>query len=548
MIRKEGIAIMNRYCKIICSVLVAVLLITFTCATFSFDTKAEETLVNLFPRTADYISYSPMDGYSDKTETSDYISVNENDVIYIAPALLSQTTVQMTTYDDAKISVGTLLVSDLTIVEDIGNNYAIVSYTVPSSVSYVTVTFPFGVYNDGDSFVTLNQKFNGVEYRAAVGIDEVSEEVKSHELYGKKVLFLGDSQVYGSYDNVPSYRNPNTSWARRFIQQTGIVATNVGVGGASGRRSGLSHRSWIYDQLSPHLDEEYDMVIIAAGENDAQDFAEYGEVLPADTDPAALQDNVSTYAGGLQWTMHSIKAAWPEAEILFIAHPYRKNYATGRVHIAEGYYERARRICEIYDAHYVHLYKDEEVESTVDSANREYFPDKVHMSAKTYDLLFPIILRRFMALLDETAEAPKTTGIVATTAGLLISTNKDVAKNMGVKLDDKGLSNSSFTPKSENDILVKKECLWDLTQNDHSLTILYTNGQIEIDLSCVKKSDKEIEIVIDNIPYTFSASETVSTVTTKTAEGNFPIKWFAISALLITLVAAFLIIRRRIKQ
>lgn len=485
-----------------------VLLLSFSL--FSMHSFAvENELNNLFPRTDAYNSAYYMDTYADSTKTSDYIEVKENDVIYIAAALLSQKAEQLTLYNSEKAVVSTLYVSDLTLKEDLGRGYGILNYTIPANVSFATVTLPLGVYNDGDSFVTLNTAFSGAEYRAAVGIEEISEEVKEHPFYGKKALFLGDSQMYGSYDTIPSYRNPNTSWARNLILTTGIEATNVAVGGASARRSGFSHRSWIYDQLSPHLDEEYDIVVIKATENDAQDFAKYGDVLPFDTDPATLQENVSTVAGGMQWTMYSIKKAWPDAQIIFVNSIYRENYNNGRVKNAEGYYLRTQQLCEMYDGLFVNLYKNPNVDSKIDTTDRLLIPDKVHLSRTAYNLAFEEISAKLEEYLNNKNLALSITSVNATEEGIVFETNAQTSGNTGIKIDGIGLANKQFSILDENKILLSKEVIASLSAEAHSVSLLFSTGEIDYELNVVSSTQNTSTVMINETEHTYSSFDTI---------------------------------------
>lgn len=363
-------------------------------------------LWNLFPRSGEYDATLTQQNAVNEYQLSKYIPVSEGDVITMGAIKSKETRSILYTYSDE------LLISDyreirqyqrtdlgIDLVENLGEDFAIYSYTVPQGVAYVRVRTRLGVYNNGDTFVTKNQPFTGAEMRAALAIPELSEEAKAHPFYGKKALFVGDSISYGSYDTPLAYSIPSTSFARRLALATGLIPTNISYPGVTVGKTKSGNAVTEYDLLKTVLitKKSYDIIVFQGGINDALKNVPVGEALAADTDRKALLENdrLATFAGGLQLMFHDAKIKWQNAELYYIANYKVTDAATNGKDMAE-YYAQAKALCEAYGVHYIDLYNDTELYKTFDYTNAELFAEDLFTpTSAAYDLLFPTVLRLF---------------------------------------------------------------------------------------------------------------------------------------------------------
>ena len=363
-------------------------------------------LWNLFQRDGEYDATLTQQDAANEYQMSKYIPVNAGDVITMGAIKSKETRSILYTYTDE------LLISDykeirqyrrtdlnINLVENLDQDFAIYSFEVPEGVSYVRVRTRLGIYNNGDTFVTRNQPFNGAQMREALEIAEVSAEVKAHAFYGKNALFVGDSISYGSYDTPSAYSVPSTAFAKRLALATGLVPTNISYPGASVAQTGSKTLKWTYDFLKTALitKKNYDMVIFQGGIVDALNGVPVGEILPADTERKVLleSDRLATFAGGLQIMFHDAKIKWQDAELYYIANYKVTDAATNGVDMT-AYYAQAKALCEAYGVHYIDLYNDEELYKTFDYTNAELFAEDLFTpTSAAYDLLFPTVLRLF---------------------------------------------------------------------------------------------------------------------------------------------------------
>ncbi|MBR2926747.1 MAG: SGNH/GDSL hydrolase family protein [Clostridia bacterium] len=369
-------------------------------------------LVNLFPRSGGRNKNLRKNANEDVYLTSSKIEVAEGDVLYLGAMRKEDSDEALLLYTASKSLQATKKMNSLELVEDIGRGYGIYRFTVPSGVGFVEVRVHIGVYNDGDVLVTKNQPFTGVQMRAFLGIEEIPEEVKAHPYYGKKALFLGDSLTYGSYDTPQSYRNPSASWARAFAKEIGMEVTNAGVGGASIAK--LSTRPWIYNQYLDQKDKAFDVIFLEGGGNDSGSGVEIGTPLPVDSSPAALEAATASFAGGLQWLLHSVKENWPDAELFYHSSFKFANKPKEGTQDLRLYFEQAKVLCQMYGVTYIDLYDDEKLYDSFYPAHPGYVPDKIHPTEMGYSLINPRLIELFNALAKANApsvqepEAPST--------------------------------------------------------------------------------------------------------------------------------------------
>lgn len=130
------------------------------------------------------------------------------------------------------------------------------------------------------------------------------------QLKGKTMYAFGDSIVYGHV------------YARSFVNLTAerelMPLTKYAVNGAT--IAPVSGSSQILAQVRGAASQAPDYVVFNGGTNDAELISanQYGiGTMAAGFDPATF-DN-STYAGSLETTIHTMRAKWPTARIVYVA-------------------------------------------------------------------------------------------------------------------------------------------------------------------------------------------------------------------------------------
>lgn len=366
----------------------------FPVCTISSHGEGGAGLVNLFPKTG--VSFAGIVNAQDQLVqdanyvSSDYIEVSRGDRLYFGAAPVSQS-VHLLALDADKKPLSEAAVP--VVHAELDNGYAVFVYYVPSGVKYVRFIAAKGVFDDGDYLVTRNQPFDKDAYHAHCGIPEASAAVKNHPLYGKKALFLGDSHAAGSYDSLPSYRNPSKSWARRLAVATGLHPTNAAVGGATiSEPVSASDYIWVWDQFTAQKDKEFDVIFVNGGGNDARRSRQIGEMLDTD-DPETLHAADGTFAGGLQWLIYNIQTTWPEADVYYIASFRMDDAGTGNYRNIADYYAVAKQICERYGVLYIDLYDNDPLYAEFDYRDRSVMPDRLHPLEDGYEIVGAYVVK-----------------------------------------------------------------------------------------------------------------------------------------------------------
>lgn len=360
-------------------------------------TAASGTLTNLFPVSdktyAGYVSADASEKPSEYYRTSDYIPVKEGDILYLAASEKSQGH-HLALMNADKVGVGTVNYKYMVEYEDIERGYAIYSYRVKSGVSYVRVCASTGVYVDGIELVTCNQPFTGADYRDLFHITLDVSDTSTSILNGHTALFMGDSISYGAHDT-NSYLREGKSWAGRIAANTGLIATNASVGGArvgySDSYGAYGTELWLFTQYEAHKNEDFDMVVMHGGVNDAGEKRTVGRINDVDSDTSVLLSNVATYAGGLQWLFHNVKETWPDATLFFIANHHLDGNTAGYRSDMSAYFTVAEQLCKLYGVIFIDCYNNQELNDKLETTTTKYLPDKLHLNPEGYAIITPYI-------------------------------------------------------------------------------------------------------------------------------------------------------------
>jgi len=347
---------------------------------------------------------------TDTYRSSDLISVKSGDVIYFASALQSQG-YHLSLFDANGKGIDNIAAKYMVLYEDLGDGYAIYSYRVRPDAAKFSAILRKGCFEDGISLVTVNQPFTGEAYREMFDIDKSSVADTESPLYGLKGLFMGDSISAGAGDTSISYKDPHTikAWAGRIDAYTGLEATNASIGGAKASYiNGDDTNKWLYNQLVPNAKKKFDVVVMQAGVNDARHERVIGKPMDIDTEEDVLRRRLTTYIGGLQWTFHNVKKAFPDATLFFIANHRLDGHKTGNAQNMGPYFDAAKALCEMYGIHFIDLYNNEELNTRLETHTTKYLPDTLHLNGEGYDILTPYIIEAMEEVMAAKAEAPET--------------------------------------------------------------------------------------------------------------------------------------------
>ena len=361
---------------------------------FLRPTKASGTLTNLFPKSdktyAGRVDASNKEIASDSYRSSDYIPVKPGDVLYFGAAVTTQG-YHLALQDANKKGTTTVNNQYMVQYEDIGRGYSIYAYRIRPGTAYVRVVAATGIYDDGIELVTLNQPFTGEDYRKLFNISIDDTANKESPLYGLKGLFMGDSISYGAGDT-RTYRRTGSAWAGRIQDETGLIATNASVSGAKASYvSGDDNAKWLFNQYKDYSGEKFDLIVMHGGVNDARHNRPVGTICDS-TSEGELVKQIGTYAGGLQWFFHNIKATFPDAKLFFIANHRLDGHSTGKAKDMSEYFNIAKELCEKYEVVFIDLYNNKELNDKLETATKKYLPDTLHLNSEGYDIVTPYII------------------------------------------------------------------------------------------------------------------------------------------------------------
>ncbi|MBO5701262.1 MAG: SGNH/GDSL hydrolase family protein, partial [Clostridia bacterium] len=382
---------------------------------FLRPTAAKGELTNIFP-----VSDKVYEGRVDKSNaeiasaayrTCPAVPVKEGDVIYFGAAAIDQG-YHLVLLDKNGNGTTTVNIDYMVQYDLIGNGFTVFAYRMRPGTGYVRVVAATGVYDDGIELATINQPFTAADYLKKFNITLPGQAPAGHELYGKKMLFMGDSISYGSGDAVSPFRT-GRAWAGRIADRTGAIVTNASVSGAKASYvNGDDKTKWLYTQFEENKNQQFDIIVMHGGVNDARHNRSIGKILDSE-DSAALDKAKNTYVGGLQWLFYNVKKSQPNAKLYFIANHHLDGHTTGNAKNMAPYFDMAKELCEKYGIIFIDLYNNKELNDKLETTTTKYLPDTLHLNAAGYEIITPYILDAIVAGLSVTVEpettAPETT-------------------------------------------------------------------------------------------------------------------------------------------
>lgn len=226
-------------------------------------------------------------------------------------------------------------------------------------------------------------------------------------LYGKRALFAGDSISFG-YADTP-VGGVSRAWAGRLAYRYNMDCTNASVSGATLTAKYPANR--ILSQLTPHLTDSYDYVILEGGFNDAnpngkgQD-APVGTVTPPGTEAGF---DAATFAGALEELFATVKSAFPKAQIGFIL-TYRTEKHPAAAAVFATYVPAALEACEKWGVSCLNWFGDDTVNREVLATDTyTYLRDGVHPGSAAYDRLTPYVAAFMEAMQTKAPDTAKGT-------------------------------------------------------------------------------------------------------------------------------------------
>lgn len=310
------------------------------------------------------------------------VSVTEGDVITVGPVNIQN---QWCIAAYGANGQGALVKnSDCRSVAQLDRGIMILKYTVPAGITQIRLAAP-AVYA-GAMLLTKNQSFNKTDYNAWLAKESAPKDPSS-PLNGLKGLFVGDSIVFASLDATPPVTG-RSMWGRIAIN-TGLKATGTGVGGATIAKC-ADAAGWVCDQIIDESDNDYDIVVIEGGCNDARRSLPIGSISESE-DETVLKSKTDTFAGGLQWTFYNAKKNWPEATLFYMSTFRQDSHNVGSIKQSQSYYNVAEALCEKYGVVYIDLYNNAELNERLESHTTKYIPDQLHPTSEGYDIITPYL-------------------------------------------------------------------------------------------------------------------------------------------------------------
>ncbi len=256
-----------------------------------------------------------------------------------------------------------------------------------SNTSIVTVDKNGNVKGIKEGSATITAKSNNG--KTATCMVTVTKSSTTSPTKGKTALFVGDSITYG--------KDGHYSWAN-YIGEKYDLKKTVNAGLSGGVLSTFRGEKWLVDVVKSHKGEKYDYVILHGGINDISLVASRGEKKGTyKANDFSGKYDASTFIGGLETYIYTVKKQWPNAKIGYIIN-YRTPGATAIDPISKEYYNAIKTICKKWNIKYIDLFagktsSGQTFSSLLKVNTTTYLSDKVHLNRAGYNVISPYIYK-----------------------------------------------------------------------------------------------------------------------------------------------------------
>ena len=233
-------------------------------------------------------------------------------------------------------------------------------------------------------------------------------------LYGKSVLFIGDSITEASFENAVPGLADIAGWPGRVGYTNGMEWINAGVSGAT-LAYGIAGQMEDYAAMN----RKFDYIVIHGGVNDAGFNCSVGSVSSYSVDSLLADTNLNhtpygSYASGLERAIVYAKQNFPEAKLLYIMNYKLKSsndaynkFTNGNYANLPNYFAVGKKVCEKWDVAYVDLYNTEKLSAQMQYETRHTIGDELHPNNIGYDMIAPYVSSALKSV--ATGEAVRTT-------------------------------------------------------------------------------------------------------------------------------------------
>ena len=380
--------------------------------------------------------------------TTELIPVSAGDKLYFGKTTLLGK-FQLKTFDAQKNAIsGKIQSPACDIVQMFSDATAILSYTVPAGVSYVAVSCETSYKSS--YLLTKNQPFNetimnevlGIQGGSASGVNSayITKDPNS-PLKGLKIGFFGDSISAANKEKGTEY-DVIRGWAGRIGYKNQMEYYNMSVSGSS---ISTARAKLIYSQITgSKTNPVCDIYVMHGGTNDAWESAPVGDT---DLKDFSGDYDYSTFAGGLDKCLFTLKQQYPNAKVCYIINYKFTNPGSSKMQLTrmDGYVAMTKKICEKWGVPYLDLYSNNELLASLKSETTEFLYDGVHLSSAGYELVTPYIEDFIKKVASGAITSGGTTGSTGNTgsgnnSSSSSSSNKGKTETISMTLSGFGLS------------------------------------------------------------------------------------------------------------
>lgn len=223
----------------------------------------------------------------------------------------------------------------------------------------------------------------------------VPEDIVESKLFGKSVIFTGDSICAGAADSVGG------GWASRIGEKNHMVWKNKAVSGGTIIDKNLVGSSFTISDTDFGTGADY--IILEGGTNDADRI---GSIIGGNTpqyygsyQETGYQDEFTnqTFCGAVEYLFKKVISTYPQARVGFIIAPKMgaTNDYTKEGNNRRAYFETIIKLCKKWGVPVLNLWDECTMNPRLAShytQGEDYlYADGQHPTAKGYDLMSPII-------------------------------------------------------------------------------------------------------------------------------------------------------------